>query len=147
MQSILHSIVGPAGPEIADLNGKVALVTGGALGKSSAECQSQFPTPNLLGPFLGIGYEISRFFARMGCHVIMANRKEDQGQEAIDKIKAECSKEGKEAKIEWIQLDLGSLKMVKEVVTKLRERLDRLDLVCSAMSRSMGCADDDGDFE
>ena len=32
MQSILHSIIGPAGPEITDLHGKVALVTGGALG-------------------------------------------------------------------------------------------------------------------
>lgn len=32
MQSILHGIIGPAGPEVTDLNGKVALVTGGALG-------------------------------------------------------------------------------------------------------------------
>ena len=114
MQSILHSILGPAGPEMADLNGKVALVTGGAL---------------------GIGYEVSRFFARMGCHVIMVNRKEDQGQEAIEKIKAECEKEGTKAKIEWVGCDLGSLKQVKEVMTGIRERIDRLDLV-----RTLGLA-------
>ncbi len=28
MQSILHSVIGPAGPEQADLTGKVAVVTG-----------------------------------------------------------------------------------------------------------------------
>ena len=32
MQSILHSIIGPSGPETADLTGKVALVTGGPMG-------------------------------------------------------------------------------------------------------------------
>jgi len=32
MQQIFHSIVGPAGPETADLNGRVAIVTGGAWG-------------------------------------------------------------------------------------------------------------------
>lgn len=78
---------------------------------------------------VGIGYEVSRWFARMGCHVIMVNRKEDQGGTAIEKIKAECKKEGTEAKIEWVGCDLGSLKMVKEVMTGIRERLDRLDLV------------------
>ncbi len=28
MQSVLHSVIGPAGPEHADLTGKVAVVTG-----------------------------------------------------------------------------------------------------------------------
>lgn len=32
MQAVLGSIIGPAGPEKADLTGKVAIVTGGALG-------------------------------------------------------------------------------------------------------------------
>jgi hypothetical protein len=36
MQSILHSIIGPSGPETADLTGKVAIVTGGPLGIVSA---------------------------------------------------------------------------------------------------------------
>ena len=65
----------------------------------------------------------------------MANRKEDQGQTAIDKIKAECEKEGIKASIEWERCDLGSLKMVKEVITRIRERLDRLDLVSEHEAR------------
>jgi hypothetical protein len=31
-QSILHPIIGPKDPDIQDLNGRVALVTGGAFG-------------------------------------------------------------------------------------------------------------------
>ena len=58
----------------------------------------------------------------------MINRKEEQGQDAIDKIKKEA---GPNAQIEWIQCDLGSLKEVKEVFTGIREREKRLDLVCS----------------
>jgi len=56
----------------------------------------------------------------------MINRKEEQGQEAIDKIKKEV---GDDAKIEWVPCDLGNLKEVKEVFTGIREREERLDLL------------------
>lgn len=32
MQAALHAVVGPAKPDINDLDGRVAIVTGGALG-------------------------------------------------------------------------------------------------------------------
>jgi len=104
MQSVLHSVVGPK-KEIHDLDGRVAIVTGGAF---------------------GIGYEISRAFVQNKARVIMINRKEDQGKEAIAKIKEEV---GEHAQIEWLPCDLGSLKEVKEVFTGLREREKRLDLL------------------
>jgi hypothetical protein len=56
----------------------------------------------------------------------MVNRKEDQGNDAIKKIKEEV---GDDAKIEWTPCDMGSLKDVKEVFTRIREQEDRLDLV------------------
>lgn len=56
----------------------------------------------------------------------MTNRKEDQEQEAIKKIKAEA---GVDAKIECFPCDMGNLKEVTEVFTKIREREGRLDLV------------------
>lgn len=87
-----------------NLQGRTAIVTGGAL---------------------GIGYEVSRAFAKAGARTIMINRKEDQGNLAIEKIK----KEVPEAQIEWIHCDLGSLKETKEVFEKLAETEDRLDLV------------------
>jgi short-subunit dehydrogenase len=56
----------------------------------------------------------------------MVNRKEDQGQESIEKIKKEV---GEDAKIEWTSCDMGSLKNVKEVFTRIRDQEERLDLV------------------
>lgn len=104
MQSILHPIVGPK-KEIHDLDGRVAVITGGAF---------------------GIGYEIARAFVENKARVIMINRKEEQGQQAISKIKEEV---GEHAKIEWLPCDLGSLKEVKKVFSDLRERESRLDLL------------------
>jgi len=91
---------------------------------------------------LGIGFETSRAFALAGAHVIMVNRKEEQGHDAIEKIKSEKS----DAKIEWEPCDLGSLKEVKEVFTKLAQRLDRVDLLilCAGINTNQFALDADG---
>lgn len=59
--------------------------------------------------------------------MIMVNRKEEQGNEAIKKIKEEA---GENAQVEWVGCDMGNLKQVKGVFTKIREQEKRLDLVC-----------------
>lgn len=105
MQSALHSVIGPK-KELHDLSGRVAVVTGGAN---------------------GIGFQISRQFAAAKAKVIMVNRKEEQGDEAIKQIKEETPG----ADVDWVGCDLGSLKEVKEVFTGIRKKLDRLDLVSS----------------
>jgi len=108
MQSALHKVVGPQEVQPQNLNGRTAIVTGGAL---------------------GIGYEVSRALAHAGCKVIMVNRKEEQGAEAIANIK----KESPDADVDWKECDLGNLSQVKEVFSNLCHKLDRLDfLVLSA---------------
>ncbi|KAG8406132.1 hypothetical protein J3458_021459 [Metarhizium acridum] len=108
MQSALHQVVGPKEVHPENLDGRVAVVTGGAL---------------------GIGYEVSRALAHAGCKVIMVNRSEDQGQEAIAEIKKDMPK----ADVSWKECDLGNLSQVRTVFTELRETLERLDyLVLSA---------------
>lgn len=104
MQSVLHSVIGPK-KEIHDLEGRVALITGGAL---------------------GIGYEIARAFVQNKCRVIMVNRKEEQGDDAIKAIKDEV---GPDAQIEWIGCDMGDLHQIKEVFGGIAEREKRLDLL------------------
>nr|XP_018265914.1 uncharacterized protein I303_02291 [Kwoniella dejecticola CBS 10117]OBR88072.1 hypothetical protein I303_02291 [Kwoniella dejecticola CBS 10117] len=106
MQSVLHPIIGPAGPEKKDLTGTVSIITGGAL---------------------GIGYEVARFFALYGGHVVMVNRKEEQGEEAIRKIEAQIKEQGSKGSVEWVGCDLGELKQVKEVFSGLAKKFDRLD--------------------
>lgn len=56
----------------------------------------------------------------------MVNRKEDQGQDAIDKIKQEA---GPTAQIEWMECDMGNFQQIKDTFTSLREREVRLDLL------------------
>ncbi len=55
----------------------------------------------------------------------MVNRKEEQGQDAIDKIKSEKA----DAQVEWQHCDMGNLAEVKEVFSKIRENEERLDLL------------------
>ncbi|KAJ9643356.1 hypothetical protein H2201_004355 [Coniosporium apollinis] len=104
MQSVLGKVIGPSKVEVHDLNGRVALVTGGAL---------------------GIGFEVSRAFALAGARVIMVNRKEEQGDDAINKIKSEKA----DAQVEWKHCDMGNLAEVREVFSKIRESEERLDLL------------------
>ncbi|ETI20723.1 hypothetical protein G647_07065 [Cladophialophora carrionii CBS 160.54] len=103
MQSALHSVIGPR-KELHDLSGRTAVVTGGAN---------------------GIGFQISRQFAQAKAKVIMVNRKEEQGDEAIKQIKEETPN----ADVDWVGCDLGNLKEVKQVFTDLRNKLDRVDLL------------------
>jgi len=103
MQSVLHPVIGPK-KEIHDLSGRVAIVTGGAF---------------------GIGFEISRAFVQQNARVIMINREEEQGKDAIFKIKQDV---GEHAQIEWLHCDLGSLKNVRAVFTDLAKKEERLDL-------------------
>lgn len=110
MQSIIQKAtgIGPTPVQPDNLDGRVAIVTGGAL---------------------GIGFEISRALAHAGCRVIMVNRKEEQGEDA----KATITAESPGAKIEWKECDLGNLKQVRDVFTELGKSLERLDfLVLSA---------------
>ena len=57
----------------------------------------------------------------------MVNRKEEQGRESIERTK---KKAGEDAQIEWLPCDMGNLDQVKEVSGGIRERENRLDLVC-----------------
>jgi len=108
MQAAIPNILGPSKPEVPDLTGKVAVVTGGAL---------------------GIGFEVAKALALKGCKVILVNRKEEQGDDAkLNIAQASDSK----AEAEWVHCDLGNLKEVRETFTKLAEQEKRLDYLVLA---------------
>ncbi|XP_077436607.1 polyprenol dehydrogenase isoform X2 [Vanacampus margaritifer] len=78
-------------------DGKVAIVTGGGR---------------------GIGYEVARHMAKLGAHVIIGCRDEQQGLVAIRRIQEEYN----EAKVEFEKLDLASLQSIRQFVQSFKER-------------------------
>ncbi|XP_061648428.1 dehydrogenase/reductase SDR family member on chromosome X-like isoform X1 [Phyllopteryx taeniolatus] len=84
-------------PVMPRQDGKVAIVTGGGR---------------------GIGYEVARHMAKLGAHVIIGCRDQQQGLAAITRIHEEHS----EAKVEFKKLDLASLQSIRQFVQSFKER-------------------------
>ncbi|KAJ0070110.1 hypothetical protein NL108_002439 [Boleophthalmus pectinirostris] len=84
-------------PDMPKQEGKVAIVTGG--GK-------------------GIGFEVTLHLAGLGAHVIIGGRDEQQGLDAIARIREVY----REAKVEFQTLDLGSLQSVRHFVQSFKKR-------------------------
>ncbi|XP_008289036.1 dehydrogenase/reductase SDR family member on chromosome X-like [Stegastes partitus] len=84
-------------PVMPRQDGKVAIVTGGGR---------------------GIGYEVVRHMARLGAHVIIGGRDEQEGLAAVRRI---CE-QYKEAKVEFKKLDLASLQSVRQFAQSFKER-------------------------
>ncbi|XP_069010661.1 polyprenol dehydrogenase isoform X2 [Embiotoca jacksoni] len=78
-------------------DGKVAIVTGGGR---------------------GIGYEVVRHMARLGAHVIIGGRDEQEGLAVVRRI---CE-QYKEAKVEFKKLDLASLQSIRQFSQSFKER-------------------------
>ncbi|OQS05926.1 short-chain dehydrogenase/reductase SDR [Thraustotheca clavata] len=108
------------GYEEVDLSGKVAIVTGANA---------------------GIGLEIACQFAQMGAHVIfgmldcicnfmqtlVACRSQERAEEAIAHVKANTNS----TQLEFMQLDVASLKSVREFAAKFTRKFDRLDILAN----------------
>lgn len=87
-----------------DLTGKVILVTGANS---------------------GIGFEAAREFARKGAQTILACRNMDKARTAL----AELQKELPQAKAEIMELDLASLKSVRQFAERFKAKYDQLDVL------------------
>jgi len=77
------------------------------------------------GANTGLGYETALGLADKGCKVIMACRNKDKAEKAI----ADIRKEVPNADLEFIRLDLNSLKSVREFANAYNEKHDKLDLL------------------
>ena len=73
----------------------------------------------------GIGYASSLALAEKGATIIMACRNAEKAQQAMEKIKAAVPS----AKVETMQLDLASLKSVREFADAFKKKYDRLDVL------------------
>ena len=66
--------------------------------------------------------------------VILLSRKQESGDEAIKKIQHETSGG---ANIEFVSIDLGNLKNVREVADRLRKNESRLDIVSTIVAKTV----------
>ena len=89
---------------ISDQSGKIAIVTGANT---------------------GIGFNAAKVLALKGAYVIVASRNAEKGQAAVDRIKAEEAG----VKVEFIKLNLASLKSVKDFADNVRNKYACIDLL------------------
>ena len=89
---------------IPDLTGKVIIVTGANS---------------------GIGYEATKEFARNGAKTILACRSMDKAEQAVTQIRAEIP----HALTEIMQLDLASLKSIRQFTDSFNSTYSRLDIL------------------
>jgi NAD(P)-dependent dehydrogenase (short-subunit alcohol dehydrogenase family) len=86
------------------LEGKVMLITGGTG---------------------GLGLETARSLRATGAKIFITARSEEKGGAAVEAL----SSGGKGAAVEFIVMDLASLKSVRFAAAEFKKRSDRLDLL------------------
>lgn len=77
------------------------------------------------GANTGLGFETTKALALKGAKVILACRNESKANQAMDEIKKEIPN----ADLEFIKLDLNSLKSVETFAKAYNSKFDRLDLL------------------
>lgn len=89
-------------------------------------------TPSLLNKVIivtggntGLGYEAAKVFARKNAAVVLACRSLERAQAAKDKILLET----KDAQIDILKLDLGSLASIQSFVAAFKAKYTRLDIL------------------
>jgi NAD(P)-dependent dehydrogenase (short-subunit alcohol dehydrogenase family) len=91
--------------DIFDLNGKVAIVTGGSS---------------------GIGFAIAEGLATRGAMLVIANRNADKGEAAVQRLAAQ----GLAA--EWVPADVSQLRAVELLVTSVLQRHGQIDILVNS---------------
>lgn len=90
--------------DVHDQSGRIAIVTGANT---------------------GLGFDTARVLAEHGASVVMAVRNLDRGKEAVERILSVTP----DAKVDLQQLDLGSLRSIREAADQLRTTHPRIDLL------------------
>ncbi|KAJ7716438.1 hypothetical protein B0H16DRAFT_1701352 [Mycena metata] len=100
--------------ELADLHGKVVLITGGNT---------------------GIGYSTIQILARRGAKVYMATRDATKAKPAIKKMEAEGLGEGY---VHFLDLDLADPRQVSQAAKQFAESEERLDILINNAALGLG---------
>ena len=84
---------------------------------------------------------MAKSLALARARVLLLSRKAENGEEAVTEIK-KLAREGEgsfEVDIQFIEIDLGNMKNVKEVADKIAKDEDRLDIVRISLYTAYQC--------
>ncbi|KZP08214.1 NAD(P)-binding protein [Athelia psychrophila] len=101
-------------PELSDLTGRVAIITGSNT---------------------GVGYNTCRMLARRGAKVYMAARNESKANIAIESLHTEGLGENA-GEVIWLKLDLASPRQTKEAAEYILSHEQRLDILINNAAKS-----------
>lgn len=83
----------------------------------------------ITGASSGTGLEVAKILASKGAKVVMLNRNPKKSEEVISEIKSEIENN---ADLIFIKVDLSSLDSVREGVTEIFKKVDKIDaLICN----------------
>lgn len=82
-------------------------------------------TALITGGTKGIGFEVARALALAKARVLVLSRRADHGDQAV----ATTKEHDPNANVEFVELDLGDLAVVKEVADRICKTEKRLDIV------------------
>lgn len=116
--------------DLADLTGKVAIVTGGKRVEFCACPNAERRTyqGSRYENSSGIGYTTVQNLARHGAKVYIGARSEERAKAAIERLRAEGLEPGN-GELEWLALDLSDPRKVKESAEAFLGKEDRLDIL------------------
>ncbi|XP_077988782.1 retinol dehydrogenase 12-like [Glandiceps talaboti] len=96
----------------------------------------------ITGANTGIGFEATKKMTAKGCDVILACRSEERGRDAVRRIKNIDNN----AKVEFMELDLSSLRSIRQFVNNFQSTGKPLHVLCNnagVVSRTQ-CTTEDG---
>ncbi|KAK9866876.1 hypothetical protein WJX84_012012 [Apatococcus fuscideae] len=92
----------------AQVEGKQAVVTGGNS---------------------GIGFEVAKALACAGAHVVVASRNAAKSEEAVEELRIAAGRARSPGTVDFLPLDLSSLRSVQQFVTALKGRSQELHIL------------------
>ncbi|KAJ3573514.1 hypothetical protein NP233_g2381 [Leucocoprinus birnbaumii] len=100
--------------DLADLHGKVVIITGG---------------------YSGIGYYTTQFLARKGAKVYLATRNEEGTKDAIARLEKDDTGDGS---LHWLKIELADPHSAKSAAEEFLKKEDRLDILINNAGKAVG---------
>ncbi|KAK9837574.1 hypothetical protein WJX74_000617 [Apatococcus lobatus] len=88
----------------------------------------------------GIGFEVAKALACAGAHVVVASRNAAKSSEAVEQLRIAAGRARSPGTVDFLQLDLSSLRSIQHFVTDLKARSSELHILVN--NAAVWCPED-----